>query len=57
MDKNKKEKIVAIVITSLISLAASVIGCLLGISPDAQASYVYDTAVTCNSAIVYTVDV
>lgn len=34
MDNNKKEKLVAIVVTALISLAVSVVACLTGISPD-----------------------
>ena len=55
MDNNKKEKIVAIVVTSLISLAVSVIACLLGISPEALNSYVCDSGA--ESANVCYVDV
>ena len=34
MDNKKKEKLVAIVVTTLVSLAVSIVACLLGISPD-----------------------
>ena len=34
MDNKKKEKLVAIVVTTLISLAVSAVACLLGISPE-----------------------
>lgn len=34
MDNQKKEKLVAIILTTLVSLAMSVVACILGISPD-----------------------
>lgn len=34
MDNKKKEKLVAIVVTALISLAVSVAGCIFGVTPD-----------------------
>lgn len=34
MDNKKKEKLVAIVVTALISLAVSIVACLTGVSPD-----------------------
>lgn len=57
MDNKKKEKLVAIIVTTLISLAVSVIGCLLGISPDSLSPCLNDAGVAANNAIVYNVDI
>lgn len=66
MDDHKKEKLVAIIVTTLLSIIVSIIACILGISPDkitdidtqlntATATYCYvDTpaeAITCNLMI------
>ncbi|MCM1305914.1 MAG: hypothetical protein NC037_05110 [Bacteroides sp.] len=34
MDKQKKEKLVAIIVTTLVTLAVSIVACLFGIDPD-----------------------
>lgn len=52
MDNNKKEKLVAILLTTLVSLAVSAVACVLGVSPDAITGSVADTNTVCTATIV-----
>lgn len=54
MDNQKKEKIVAIIVTSLVSLAVSIIACIFGVSPDSIAVKPEMTAV---SSVYQTVEI
>lgn len=56
MDNNKKQKIVAIIVSTLISLAVSIVACLLGVSPDVITPCQSDTNAAVNCATVYMVD-
>ena len=56
MDNNKKQKIVAIIVSTLISLAVSIVACLLGVSPDVITTCHTGIDTTANCATVYTVD-
>ena len=56
MDNNKKQKIVAIIVSTLISLAVSIVACLLGVSPDAIAPCQADTDTFQSCATVYSID-
>jgi len=40
MDNKKKDKIVAIITTALVSLVVSIIACIFGIKPEEVAQYV-----------------
>ena len=54
MDNNKKEKLVAILLTTLVSLVVSAVACILGISPDALTGVANaDTSATA-SIVMYT---
>ncbi len=51
MDNQKKDKIVAIILTTLVSLAVSVAACILGISPDALTDRISGADISATSAV------
>ncbi len=57
MDNNKKkEKIVAIVSTTLVSLAVSIIACIFGISPEAVKQYIPESETTASNVCVVDIE-
>ncbi len=54
MDNKKKDKIVAIITTALVSLLVSIIACIFGIKPEEVAQYVPEYE---NSSVECAVDI